>query len=58
MDDFTGAIKSNKAFLLVCKDGKGRRSEGIYEGIETTLDVVISRAKSRGLEVVTVHHFG
>ena len=58
MDDFTGAIRSNKAFLLVCKDGKGRRKEGIYEGIETTLDVAIARAKARGLEVVTVHHFG
>ena len=57
MDDFTGAIKSNKAFLLVCKDGK-RRVEGIYEGIETTLDQAIAQAKARGLEVVTVHHFG
>ena len=52
--EFTGCITSNKSFLLVCKDGK-KRVEGIYT--ETNLDQAIARAKARGLEVVTVHHF-
>ena len=57
MDDFSGAINSNKAFLLVLTDKNGRRIEGIYGGIKITLDVAISQAKAQGLEVVTVHHF-
>ena len=57
MDDFSGAIASNKAFLLVYKDRNGQRKEGIYGGIKITLDMAISQAKAQGLEVVTVHHF-
>ena len=54
---FRSSMSSKKAFLLVCK-GEKRRVETIYGGIETTLDQAIAQAKARGLEVVTVHHFG